>query len=154
MNKKIILTLVLVINSVYLYSQRDTDLNIEFSTYTSLDASAGFEIRKIFPDWYISFQGEKFRKETTDFLNWGGVIGVRKPIYKVDLLAGIRAGFIEVDYNSKPSFGLEAEANYRFSRVFFGGIRFAHDTYTEAEFQGPPVKRTLNRFFVKVGLKF
>lgn len=132
------------------YAQSD----IKFSVYSSLDFSKGFEIRGDFEDWYMAFQLESFLKNKETFLNWGGSIGIIKEVNSFDYLGGIRAGFMIVDKQSKPSFGLEAEVDYNINENVFIGLRCAYDACLHSPDVETPTSKKMLRGFIKIGLKF
>lgn len=148
--KRLLVLMVALFSVTISYSQRDTDIGLDLSKYTTLNNSKGFEIRKsVMEDYYVAFQIERFRKGDY-ILNVGGAVGIRYPVGRFDLMTGLRAGQMEVQYDiTSFSYGLETEVDYRITGWLFVGARFSHDAYKDST-----CNRTLARGFFKAGLKF
>ena len=147
---KKLLLIILISISLESFAQYD----ISFSAYSSLEFSKGIELRGEFEDWYIAFQAENFIKDEDYFFNWGGSVGMLKRTYNFDYTGGIRVGFMVIDGESKPLFGLESEIDYKINESVFIGVRATYDKYFDSPNVETPTSKQMLRGFVKIGYKF
>lgn len=150
--KKLTLLLLLII-SLCSYAQY-SDNNFSVSFYTSMKSSRGAEVRGYYDTWYLSFQAEQFIKEKKNYFNWGFSLGLFNAYDRFTLIYGLRVGFMNIEGDSKPSFGLEAESNYSITEDVFIGVRLAYDIYYDSLNNYEPEAYELIRPFLKIGYKF
>lgn len=148
----------MMIWTVGLYSQscNSRDFNLSSSIYTTtVKGSKGFEVRGERTCWYLAFQMEDSYLKDKAFLNYGLSAGRIKKIEKFDFLAGARLGLIDIEQEeSKVSLGFELEVDYKIESYFFIGVGLKHDTFFKNPHLTTPNSESINRGYLKIGLKF
>ncbi len=149
---KKIITLILILSLNHLVQSQE--YNTSVSAYTSTNYTKGFEIRGEFENWYIGFNAENFLKDKEFYFGWGFSVGAFKEYNDFTFFGGAKVGFMRVNNNSKPLFGLETEIDYNISENFFIGLRGSVDIYFDSPSVEEPKTITLIRPFIKLGYKF
>lgn len=156
MRKIILIVIVLWTGGLYSQYCSSRDFHLSTSIYTTtVKGSKGFEIRGEKTYWYLAFKVEDSYLKDKAFLNYGFSAGRIKKLRKFDFLAGVRLGLINIEQEkSRVSLGFEIESDYKIEDYFFIGIGFKHDTYFKNPHSLESNSESINRGFIKIGLKF